>query len=237
MWVRARSYGNKIILFHYAPSRAGEVAKEILLDFKGALQVDGYAGYNRFCLSEHIKRMGCWAHVRRKFTDVQKVSGVGSKLAMQMLKLIQNLYNVEKKIKDYSLDEKTKARALLSKSILKKIKEYADQNVSKVPPTSTIGKAFNYLLSEWPTLEIYLENGKYHVDNNFIENSIRPFAVGRKNWLFSDSVDGADASAIIYSLIETAKANNKEPYQYLKSIIDQLPTAQSVEDFEKLLPF
>lgn len=154
-----------------------------------------------------------------------------------MLKLIQKLYNVETKIKDYSLDEKVKARAMLSKPILKSIKEFADERVLKVPPGSTIGKAFNYLLSEWPTLEIYLENGKYRMDNNFIENSIRPFAVGRKNWLFSDSVEGADASAIIYSLIETAKANNKEPYHYLKSIIDRLPTAQSIEDFEKLLPF
>ena len=237
MWVRGRSYDNPIILFHYAPSRAGEVAKEILVEFKGALQVDGYAGYNRFCISEYIKRIGCWSHVRRKFKDVQKISAVGSKLALQMLKLIQNLYNVEKKIKDYSLDEKTKARALHSKPILKRIKEFADEKVLKVPPESTIGKAFNYLLSEWPTLEIYLENGKYHIDNNFIENAIRPFAVGRKNWLFSDSVEGADASAIIYSLIETAKANGKEPYQYLKSIIDQLPTAQSLADFEKLLPF
>jgi len=237
MWVRARSYANPIILFHYAPSRSGDVAKEILLDFKGALQVDGYAGYNRFCISEYIKRMGCWAHVRRKFKDVQKVSGVGSKLALQMLKLIQNLYNAERKIKNYSIDEKTKTRALLSKPILKIIKDYVDQNVSKVPPGSTIGKAFSYLLSEWPTLEIYLEDGRYHIDNNFIENSIRPFAIGRKNWLFSDSVDGAEASAIIYSLIETAKANNKEPYQYLKSIIDQIPNAQSIEDFEKLLPF
>ena len=237
MWIRVRSYDNPIILFHYAPSRAGEVAKEILVDFKGALQVDGYAGYNRFCISEYIKRMGCWAHVRRKFKDVQKVSGIGSKLALHMLKLIQNLYNVETKIKDYSLDEKVKARAILSKPILKSIKEFADEKVLKVPPTSTIGKAFNYLISEWPTLEIYLENGKYHIDNNFIENSIRPFAVGRKNWLFSDSVEGAEASAIIYSIIETAKANNKEPYHYLKSIIDQLPAAQSLEDFEKLLPF
>ncbi len=237
MWVRARSYDNPIILFHYAPSRAGEVVKEILLDFKGTLQVDGYAGYNRFCISEYIKRMGCWAHVRRKFKDVQKISGVGSKLALQMLKLIQKLYNIETKIKDYSLDEKTKVRALLSKPILKSIKEFSGEKVLKVPPGSTIGKAFNYLLSEWPTLEIYLENGKYRMDNNFIENSIRPFAVGRKNWLFSDSVEGADASAIIYSLIETAKANNKEPYHYLKSIIDKLPTAQTVEDFEQLLPF
>ncbi len=216
MWVRARSYDNPIILFHYESSRAGEVVKEILLDFRGALQVDGYAGYNRFCISEYVKRMGCWPLVRRKFKDVQKISGVGSKLALQMLKLIQKLYNVETKIKDYSLDEKIKARALLSKPILKSIKEFADERVLKVLPGSTIGKAFNYLLSEWPTLEIYLENGKYHMDNNFIENPISPFAVGRKNWLFSDSVEGADASAIIYSLIETA---------------------QTVEDFEQLLPF
>ncbi len=98
--------------------------------------------------------MGCWADVRRNFKNIQKVSGVGSKLALQMLKLIQKLYNIETNIKDYSLDEKVKARALLSKPILKSIKEFADEKVLKVPSGSTIGKAFNYLLSEWPTLEI-----------------------------------------------------------------------------------
>ncbi len=120
---------------------------------------------------------------------------------------------------------------------MNKLRDWLDQSLPQAPPKIMLGKALNYLHNEWDKLIIYLEDGRLMIDNNGAENSIRPFVIGRKNWLFSHGVNGVNASANLYSLIETAKANSLEPYAYLRNVFTELPRATSVEDIEALLPW
>jgi transposase len=153
-----------------------------------------------------------------------------------VIKLIGKLYAVEKANKDASRDARYQARLDNAKPIIDKLKVWLDETRPKVPPKTTLGNALHYLEHQWPRLIAYLEDGDYPIDNNPVENAIRPFAIGRKNWLFSASVKGAKASANLYSLIETAKANGLEPYAYLKHIFTELPKAEGFDDVDQLLP-
>jgi transposase len=138
--------------------------------------------------------------------------------------------------KDANAEGRYQAWIESAKPITDKLRQWLDETRPKVPPKSLLGKALQYLDNQWPRLIAYLEDGQYPIDNNPVENAIRPFANGRKNWLFSDSVNGAKASANLYNLIETAKANDSEPYAYPKRVFTELPNAQSYDDMEKLLP-
>ena len=238
MWLRSSPLPVKpIILFDYDPTRSGKVAERLLEIFTGRLQCDGFCGYDRLEASPHIIRHGCMAHARRRFYEAAKAGSQKTSVAKFALKLIQKLYRIEDEIKGKDPDEIFRARAEQSVPLLAQLKAWADQHLHKVPPKSLTGKALLYLTNEWIYLSRFVEDGSVHIDNNFIENKIRPFAIGRKRWLFSDSVAGANASAGIYSLVETSKANGLNPYKYLRLLFEKLPKALTLADFEELLPW
>ena len=239
MWVlRSTLPTCAAVLFHYEPTRSGSVPTLLLQDFSGALMADGYPGYNAVCNKNSITRLGCWAHARRKFIEAQKIQPKGKTgKADQGLALIQSLYRIEKTLNDKTSEEKLMARQQQSKPILEKIKIWLEKSLPQTPPQSPIGKALYYLHNQWVHLINYVCDGDYPIDNNAAENAIRPFVIGRKNWLFSASQKGAVSSANLYSVIETAKANGLEPYAYLKRIFTELPNAKTLEQMESLLPW
>lgn len=241
MWVRVGGPPSRPIrLFHYADSRKGDVAAQLFDGYVGYLQTDDYAGYNTVGTDAHVTHLGCWAHARRKFIDAQKASsGKGKKphKADMAVSLIAKLYAIESKIKDLSPDEKQARRQQEAMPILDKIRVWLDKTLHSTLPKGLLGKALSYLNKNWNKLTVYTQDGRLNIDNNNAENAIRPFVIGRKNWLFSASVKGAKASANLYSLIETAKANDLEPYAYLKHVFTALPKASCVEEIEALLPW
>lgn len=229
------------LYYHYAPTRSGKVAETFLSDFRGHVQTDGYAGYNFLDTKPGIIHCGCWANVRRKFNDVDKAAGDKYRAkgkANHALSLIRNLYLIEREAKNKGFDEKHtyQLRQERSKPIVEKLEIWLRENVIKIPPRSLLGKSFNYTLSQWPRLIKFLDNGLVRMDNNLIENAIRPFVIGRKNWLFNVTPEGARASASFYSLIETAKANGLEPSKYLRYLFEKFPYAKTSEDVFNLLP-
>ena len=238
MWVRGRSYPGAppIILFEYAPSRGGEVAKSLFVDYRGYLQADGYAGYDEICKQEGVIRCGCMAHCRRKFFEARQASAKGAGLAGEALEIIGRLYGIEAAIRDKEIEERHRIRQEEAKPILAEFREWLDAHLNEVPAQSQLGRALGYADNEWSYLMRYLEDGRLSIDNNMVENAIRPFAVGRKNWLFSDSVEGAKASAAIYSVLVSAKLNGHNEYAYFRHLLEKLPYAEKVEDFEALLP-
>ncbi len=238
MWLTA-SYGKKpVILFHYASTRSQSIPVDLLSSKNKSLMVDGYEGYQKACDDYTIIRLACWAHARRKFVDAQKIQPKGKTgKADQAIAFIQKLYRIEKALKEESIDKRYEIRQQQAKPILDNIKKWLANSLPHVPPKTALGIALHYLHNQWDRLVRYLENGAYPIDNNPAENAIRPFVVGRKNWLFSTSQAGAKASANLYGLIETAKANDLNPYEYLKHIFKVLPNMQTVEEIEQLLPW
>jgi len=238
MWVRGRSYPGAppIVIFEYDPTRSGEVAERLFADYKGYLQADGYSGYNAVCARDGVIRVGCFAHCRRKFFEATTASKKGAGLANEAIELTAKLYKIEEAIKDGSVEERYRIRQVESKPVLDEFREWLDEHLGQVPPQSQLGKALAYAHREWPQLIRYIEDGRLSIDNNMVENAIRPFAIGRKNWLFSDSVAGAKASAAIYSIMVSAKLNGHNEYAYFRHLLENLPLAETIEDVEALLP-
>ena len=238
MWVSAAGPpGDRAVLFHYAPSRGAGMARELLADFEGALMTDGYEGYEPACRENGITRLGCWAHARRRFVDAQRQQPNGKAgKPDQALALINALYRIERSVKDADPVERHRQRQHKAVPIVDKLRLWLDKSVVSTAPKTSLGKALSYLDNQWPRLVRYLDDGAYPFDNNRAENAIRPFVIGRKNWLFSQSTRGASASANLYSLIETAKANGLDPAIYLKHVFTELPKAVSVDDIDALLP-
>ena len=211
---------------------------------KWVVQTDGYSAYDFLDPKKKIKHMACWAHVRRKFFKVSQAAGKAKDgksktgFADEALKLIKELYDIEQQTMDDGLTGEALLRERQEKaeSLLDDFKKDLIAKVEKVPPKSLLGQAINYTLNQWDRLLVWLESPHVTLDNNLAENAIRPFAVGRKNWLFSGSPDGAAASAAIYTLIETAKANKLEPYWYLRYLFEKLPEAMIEDEFKALLP-
>lgn len=238
MWILRAVLPHAAVLFHYEPTRRGDVAKQLLREFAGAIMVDGYEGYRAVCTQNRITRLGCWAHARRKFMEAKQAQPKNKTgKADQALAWIQQLYRIEQDIKTLTVDQKFTARAQQAQPILDKLKIWLETSLLHAPPKTAIGKALHYLHTQWPRLIRYLEHGEYPIDNNPAENAIRPFVIGRKNWLFSASQQGATASANLYSLIETAKANGLEPYVYLRKVFTELPNAKTLAEVEALLPW
>lgn len=238
MWLMTNTGERRACVFHYADNRSQRVPLELLSHGNTALVLDGYDGYQKACDEYGIKRLGCWAHARRKFKEAQDVQPKGKTgRADQGLAFIQKLYAIEKRIKDDPPDMRYEARQNDAIAILKKLKDWLDKSLLSVPPKTAIGKALVYLSNQWERLIGYVDDGRYPIDNNAAERAIRPFAIGRKNWMFSKSQAGAKASANLYSLIETAKANHLNTYDYLQYVFKTLPNAQCVEDVEALLPW
>ncbi len=241
MWVRCRSGPDKtIILFHYDPYRSAACAKGLLSGFSGHLVTDGYEAYGSVVRSrDDIIHCGCWDHARRKFFEAHEAQTKSSvkSLAEEGLNHIQKLYLIERSVKDSDDESRRIARNLYSRSVLDHLKKWLDQSIDSVPPKSLTGKAMSYLRDQWEKLNRFLEDGAIPISNARAENSIRPFVIGKKNWLFSDTRAGAESSSILYSIIETAKANGKEPYAYLKWVISEIPSITTVDQMMLLLPY
>jgi transposase len=238
MWVfRGGPPEKPVILYKYHPTRSGEVVLSYLKGYEGFIQTDGYKGYAEVGSLPGIVHVGCWAHVRRKFDEASKaVKKAGS--AREALSKISRLYTVERELRELNLAdaEFTQKRKQAVEPILAAFKTWLDKRSIQVAPSTLLGKALRYTQREWPKLVNYLLSPHLTPDNNLIENAIRPFVVGRKNWLFSGSPRGAHASAALYSIIQTAKANGYEPFKYLSYIFSKIPFCQNKEDFKALLP-
>lgn len=239
MWVfRGGQPDKPVFYFHYHPSRSGGVAEEFLSGYRGYVQTDGYSGYNFLDGRPGVTHVGCWAHVRRKFMETIKAAGGrhGNGKADEALVVIRRLYQIEKEARELPAEEIFLLRQEKSKPMLDEFEKWLMENARITPPKSLLGKAFAYTVSQWPRLMQYLQDGRIRMDNNLAENAIRPFVVGRKNWLFSGTPEGARASAFFYSIIETAKANKLEPYKYLCHLFEKLPLARTEADLKALLP-
>lgn len=244
MWVqKTGSSEQPVVLFDYFASRSSQVPLKLFNGFSGYLQVDGYQGYNAVSDKYDVTLVGCWNHARRKFMNVIKAMEKKSKQkvkagkATKGINYIKRLYGIEKDIKDKTIEEKYEIRQARAKPILDDMKKWIDQSMLNIAPKTLIGKAISYVNNEWIKLYCYIDDGRLNIDNNPAENAIRPYVVGRKNWLFSDSMNGAYAGAAIYSIVETAKANNLNPFNYMRHVVECLPVAESVEDIEALLPW
>lgn len=244
MWVtRGGPPDQPSVLFEYDPSRSGSVPVRLLDDFSGILQADGYSGYARICRDNQITRIGCWDHARRKFIEAVKgaPTGKGKKNKVNKadvaLGYIRKLYAIEREIQACDDTERYQVRQAMSVPLLKEFKTWLETYVGKVMKGSLTRKAMEYTLNQWPELIGYCEKGYLHISNVLAENAIRPFAVGRKAWLFADTAQGARASATCYSLIETAKANQLEPSAYIHYVLDRIGEADTLEKLEALLPW
>ncbi len=242
LWVRYRppTFGKPICVFDYANSRRAQVAKELLEEFTGYLQVDGYVGYAFTDKIVRIIRLACLAHIRRKFFEAAKVSGKKEQISNRVLAMIKKLYRFDKEARDETLnmttDERTAYRRKLSDETLTELESYLIESQRKVPPKSATGKAISYAINQWALFKRVYDDIRLPLDNNGVENKIRPIALGRKNYLFCATDEGASAAANIYSIIATATANGKDVSQYLKLVIEKLPQAESLADLEALLP-
>jgi len=226
----------KLITFNYAPGRDKEVAEELLEGFTGILMTDAYAAYDKPSKEAGIVQAACMAHARRKFADVLKIEKANPKAQMAM-GFFSALYDVERQYADNPTDERLKARQEKSRPIMDAFWKWLVAEGGHVLPQSTLGKAINYVIPIWHRLEVFLSDGRVPIDNNLAENSIRPFAVGRRNWLFFDQSTGAEASTSFYTLIESAKANNLEPMHYLHFLFTCIEHfGIAMMPWEKLLP-
>ncbi|MEA9429598.1 IS66 family transposase, partial [Aeromonas caviae] len=205
----------------------------------------GYSGYSQVCKESGLTRIGCWDHARRKFIEATQAapsvakgkSKPGASKADVALGYIGKLYAIEREQKERSDAERYQARQTRSMPLLAELKTWLENNVGKVMKGSLTRKAMEYTLGQWSYLVGYCERGDLHISNVLAENAIRPFAVGRKAWLFADSAQGAKASATCYSLLETAKANDLEPSAYINHVLAQIGEADSLEKLEALLPW
>jgi transposase len=235
-----------LLYYEYAPTRSGKVAQTLLEGFEGFLHTDGYWGYDGFDDRPGIIHVGCFAHARRKFDEALRGQGKRSKkskpgakgsLARQGLQRINKLYEIERSYAGATTEERHGLRQERLAPKLEALREWIDDSEDRVPPTSLAGKAISYLDTQWPKLLRVLDDGRIPLDTNAVERAIRPFVIGRRNWLFADTPAGATASARLYSLVETAKANRLEPWFYLEKVFETLPRATTEADIEALLPW
>ena len=221
-----------IVLFDYHDSRKAQCAIDFLDGYDGYLQVDGYQAYEK----TKAKLVGCWAHGRRGFVKAIKMQPKGKVgKANQGLSYIQKLYVIESKLEGKSASEKYRVRQQQSKPILDAFKQWLEKSISQVLPKSTLGKAIKYCLNQWDKLVRYLEDGRLAIDNNRAERANKSYVIGRKNWMFSQTERGAKASAILYSLVETAKANGINVYDYIIFLFEEL--VKKTTDLEPLMPW
>lgn len=238
-----------IVLYEYTQGRSGDYAKDFLKGFKGYLHVDGYAGYRKLPTEgtspDHtsVTLVGCWTHARRKYDEALKALGAkatpAATLTKQGLEYCNKLFRIEREVEKLPTAERTKRRLEKAKPLLEAYFAWVEKNEPIVLPKSKLGEALGYSLKQRKYLMNYLLDGRLEISNNRAERFIKPFVIGRKNWLFSNTPKGADASAIIYSLVETAKENNLNPFPYLQYLFEQLPNVniQGPEILERYLPW
>lgn len=242
MWVYRSAEGSAqpVVLFDYRPGRGHEHPEHFLDGYAGAVMTDGYAAWR---MLKGVTHLGCMAHARRRFDEALKAQKKPGGRAREALRLFAKLYHIEKLARGKPPDgmdvvEHTyRLRQVLSRPVLDTLHKWLLDNQALVLPNSLIGQAIAYTLGQWRYLYRYIDDGRYAIDNNVIERDIRPFATGRRAWLFSNSVAGADASAVIFSLMLTCRACDVEPYAYLLHILTELPRRQPGDDVADLLPF
>ncbi|PAV31081.1 IS66 family transposase [Virgibacillus profundi] len=241
MWLyRTGKEDTPIVLYDYRKTRAGKHPSRFLEDFQGYLHVDGYAGYHKV---SDVTLVGCWAHARRKFTDALKAlpesAGTSAVKAKEGLAFCNQLFAIERELKEVSLKERYEIRLERSQPVLEAFSAWLREQTPRVLPKSALGLAIKYCRNQWDKLEAFLQDGRLEIDNNRGERSIKPFVIGRKNWLFSNTQKGAESSAIIYSIVETAKENGLNPFHYLKYLFEELPNMDTTDKtkLDQLLPW
>ena len=226
MWLYRTSGCAKqsVVLYEYQPTRKAEHAEAFLKGFSGWLHADGYQGYHK--LPENIRVVGCWAHARRKFDEaLQTLPKEMQRDAPAVIGecYCPRLFKLEQAFAELTPEERYEKRLEQEKPVLDALLSWANEMQAKTALKSALGRAIHYLLEQWPYLTRYLEDGRLELSNNRAERSIKPFVMGRKNWLFANTPGGAQASAVIYSLIETAKENALDPYRYLLWVLQNAP--------------
>jgi len=252
MWLYRTGRGeDPIILYDYQTTRAGKHPARFLEKFKGYLHVDGYEGYTSL---PEVKLVGCWAHARRYFVDALKAmparnSEAGGAVRIckdktptatdEGLAFCNKLFEIERELHEVTPAERYEGRLQKSKPVLDEFRQWLQYQKSRVAPKTPLGKAVNYCRNQWDKLTAFLMDGRLEIDNNRSERSIKPFVIGRKNWLFSNTPEGAASSATVYSLVETAKENGLNPFEYLKYLLDNLPNSDISDDkvLDRFMPW
>ena len=227
------------LLYSYRETRGSRHIKELLDGFSGFLQTDGYDAYRTALAgNEQIVHVGCMAHVRRKFHEAAKASKKAAS-AQEALNTIRKLYAIEEHLRNSGLPEEQfiAERRVQAEPVLEKFRSWLEKRSQQVPPSLLLGKAIQYTLNEWEKLVHYLDSPYLTPDNNSAEQAIRPFVLGRKNWLFSGSPKGAESSCAMYSLIESAKQNSVNPNDYLRRVFEEAPLMHACDNWEQLLPW
>jgi len=222
-------------VFFYSPDRRAERPAAHLDRFRGILQVDGYAGFERLTERGDIVLAACWAHTRRKFYDFQQATG--SPIATEALRRIAELYAIEREIRGRSAAERQGLRNTRSRPLVDAMKPWLEGQLHRVPPRGGLAEAIRYALARWPALCRFLDDGRIELDTNAVERAIRPVALGRKNHLFAGSNGGADRWAIVASLLATARLNDVEPYAYLKDVLKRMTDGLPMSRIDELLPW
>ena len=232
-WVY-RSPIKGLVMFDYREGRGREGPTECLKDFKGYLQTDGYAVYQDFGKNPEVTLLGCMAHARRKFDEAKSNDATRAEYVLAQM---QKLYAVERQVKEQgcSTERIYEIRQVQSAPVLVQLKKWMLENYKEVLPQSTIGQALHYSLQRWDKLMLYTTDGRLEIDNNLVENAIRPVAIGRKNYLFAGSHNGARRAAMLYSFLGTCKINDVNPFEWLKDILSKIPT-HPVNKLHQLMP-
>ncbi len=241
IWLyRTGREGPPIVLYDYQQTRASKHPRRFLEAFQGYLHVDGYAGYNGL---PNVTLVGCWAHARRKFTEALKAlpesASTSAVKAKEGLAFCNQLFEIERNLKDASPEERYEIRLERSQPVLDAFSVWLREQTPRVLPKSALGQAVKYCRNQWERLEAFLQDGRLEIDNNRGERSIKPFVIGRKNWLFSNTAKGAASSAITYSIVETAKENGLNPFNYLSYLFEVLPNIDAADKskLDQLLPW
>lgn len=241
MWLyRTGRDGPPIILYDYQTTRSGKHPAKFLKGFKGYLHTDGYGGYNDL---PNITPVGCWAHARRKFDEALKALPASQKntptVAGEGLDFCNKLFAIERELQDVTSEERYQKRIEHSRPVLDAFRDWLKYQTPRVLPKSALGQAIQYCRNQWDKLEGFMKDGRLEIDNNRSERSIKPFVIGRKNWLFTNTAKGAASSAVIYSVVETAKENGLNPFEYLKFLFEKMPN-MDLDDklaFDEILPW
>lgn len=234
IWAYASTHSDPLqaVIYEFAPSRAGKHARAFLQGWQGKLLSDDFAGY-KAGFAQGMTEIGCWAHARRKFYDLHVAKK--SSIAEQALAYIGQLYEIEAAIKTATNTQRKAIRQTQSAPIIDALYNWLIAQRQRVPKGSATSKAIHYSLKRWAALTRYLEDGGVPIDNNWVENQIRPWALGRKNWLFAGSLSSGQRAAAAMSLIQSAKLNGHDPCAYLKDVLQRLPT-QRASAISELLP-
>lgn len=241
MWVTVAKDGiRSVVVYYFDPTRSAAVARRLLEGCTGWVHTDGYKVYGKVADEQGLRRIGCLMHIRRKFhkaREVAKAAKAGGEIAERALAIIRDIYAVEAEAKGLWPPERKALRDEKTTPLLAALKAHADRHVEPVPKSTSTGEALAYCLVEWEAFIRFMEDGSLEADNGEVERRIKHFAVGRANWSFCDSKAGAEASRILYTVLESAKASGHEPLAYLTEVLQRMPYAHTMAEIEELLPW